>query len=106
MSMLSVNVLHEVDSSTLGFDGADLKRIAHYDDGHDYAMKRVEDDHRLPLSEWVSYHLFKACGIPVPDYAILIRGQLPPAFGSRLVHGSSQIQWHSPNIVDTFHNAI
>lgn len=92
MSMFSVNVLHEVDSSTLGFDGADLKRIAHCDDGHDYAMKRVEDDPRLPLAEWVSYHLFKACGVLVPDYAVLRRGQLPPAFGSRLVQGSSQIQ--------------
>jgi hypothetical protein len=92
MSMFSINVLHEIDSSTLGFDGADLKRIAHCDDGHDYAMKRVEDDPRLPLSEWVSYHLFKACGVLVPDFAILKRDQLPPAFGSRIVPNSNQIQ--------------
>ena len=92
MSMFAVNVKHEVDSATLGLDGMDLKRVAHCDDGYDYAMKRLEDHPSLPISEWVSYCLFKACGLLVPDYAVLRRVGLPPAFGSRLATGSTQIQ--------------
>lgn len=76
-------VEHEIDAS-LG--GADLKRIAKADDGHTYAMKRMEDHPALPLCEWVGYHLCRSTGVRTPDFAVLhYRDATAPAFGSRMV---------------------
>ena len=90
-SFLTVQVMYEVDSSRF-FDGADLKRVARGDDGNDYAMKRLTDHPLLPISEWLGYRLFRACGLKTPDYAVLYHddGQ-PPAFGSRIDLTTRQI---------------
>lgn len=90
-TLLTTKVLHEIDTSILGVDGKDLKVIGKADDGHDYAMKRVEDDPNLPITEWVAYCLYKKCGILVPDFAVLDRGSRSPAFGSRWILEASQI---------------
>jgi len=82
--LLEVTILHEVDSTTL-FDGADLKRVARGDDGYNYACKRLQDGPAIPLSEWVGYHLWRACGLLTPEFAVLhYPDGAPPAFGSRL----------------------
>lgn len=84
-SLLPVIVTAELDAQEQGFDGADLKRIARCDDGHSYAMKRVEDGALIPLAEWVLHHLCRQCAIRTPDFTILHRGKtLAPAFGSRI----------------------
>jgi len=89
--LLDVTVLHEMDS-TLSFDGADLKRIARGDDGHDYACKRMQDGPAIPLCEWVGHHLWRACGLLTPECAVLhYPDDAPPAFGSRLELLASQV---------------
>jgi hypothetical protein len=90
-TFLTTKVLHEIDASTFGIDGKDLKVIGRAGDGYDYAMKRVEDNPSLPLTEWVAYCLYKKCGISIPDFAILDRGLIPPAFGSRWIQEPIQI---------------
>ncbi len=90
--LFDINVIHEVDSTTQ-FDGADLKRIARCDDGRDYACKRIEDGPAIPISEWMGYHLWRACGLYTPDFAILnYQDGSPPAFGSRIELLASQVE--------------
>lgn len=84
-SLLSVTVLRISPSASVGLDGADLKWVAYGDDGNEYAMKTLDDHPLLPLTEWVCYRLWRACGLAVPECAILTsKIGLPPAFGSRL----------------------
>lgn len=89
-SLLDVHVLYEVDSA---YDGKDLKKLARGDDGFDYAIKRLVDGPFIPISEWVGYHLWQACGLLVPEFAALhyTDGQ-PPAFGSRIQLTATQIK--------------
>lgn len=87
-SLVPITITSLIDAKLAGFDGADLKVIAHCDDGNDYAVKRIQDGALVPLAEWVGHSLWHDCGLPTPDFAIL--GDLggPPAFGSRLeLHG-------------------
>lgn len=91
LSLLPVKVTAVVPSSQVGLDGADLKWVARGDDGHDYAMKTIEDSETLPLSEWVCYALWAECGLPVPDCAALAQQGKAPAFGSRIELRSSQL---------------
>lgn len=94
-NLLPVRILNEVDATTFGFDGKDLKRVAQCDDGHSYAMKRVQDGELVPLAEWVGHHLCGRCSILTPDFAVLNDpdGQ-PPSFGSRIA-SYAQIE-HDP----------
>lgn len=87
-----VSVLFEVDSAAKGLDGRDLKRVAHGDDRRDYAVKPLDTHPLLPLSEWLCYHLWRACGLATPDFAVLtyIDGR-PPAFGSRMELSPAQL---------------
>lgn len=87
-TFIPVQVLHEFDSH---FVGADLKRLAHGNDGNDYAIKRLEDHPLMPLCEWVGYHLSRACNIPTPDFAVLNRNDDTPAFGSRIDPAARQL---------------
>lgn len=84
-SLLPVRIIDEVDAGSLGFDGEDLKRVARCDDGHSYAMKRVQDGPLIPLSEWVGYHLCRKCSVLTPDFAVLNDPDGgAPSFGSRI----------------------
>lgn len=90
--LFDIAIIREMDSTAL-FDGADLKRIARGDDGRDYACKRIEDGPAIPISEWMGYHLWRACGLLTPDFAILhYKDGSPPAFGSRIELLASQVQ--------------
>lgn len=82
-SFLNVHVLHEIVSP---FDGAKvLKIVSKCDDGYEYATKRLIDDARIPICEWVGYHLWRACDLLTPEFAILYYAdRRPPAFGSRI----------------------
>jgi hypothetical protein len=74
------------------FEGEDLKVLAKGDDGHTYALKRVDEHPMLPLCEWVAHHLCRATSIRTPDFAVLYyRDGTPPAFGSRLVPEPRQV---------------
>lgn len=84
-SLMPVTIDRIAPSASLGLDGADLKWVAHGDDGNEYAMKTLDDHPLLPLTEWVCYRLWRACGLAVPECAILVSPEgLAPAFGSRL----------------------
>lgn len=88
-----VRVQFEVDSRQLGLDGADLTRIARGDDQRDYAVKSLETDAALPLTEWVCYHLWRDCGLATPDFAVLEYADgRPPAFGSRFEALARQVR--------------
>lgn len=91
-SLLQIHVKHEFDSTAL-FDGADLKCVVRGDDGRDYAAKRVQDGALIPISEWVGYHLWRACGLLTPDFAVLYyEDDSPPAFGSQIELLGQQIK--------------
>lgn len=103
-NLLPIRILSEVDATEFGLDGKDLKRLAKCDDGHTYAMKRVQDHPLLPLCEWVGYHLCRACGVLTPDFSILTPYDGAPSFGSRIA-SYSQIE-HQPGagrVVNFFH---
>lgn len=95
-SLIPIKILHEVDASSEGFDGVDLKRLAKCDDGHTYAVKRIEDHHLMPICEWVGHHFCRECGVLTPDFAILHAGDSNNAksFGSR-ISSFAQIE-HDP----------
>jgi hypothetical protein len=95
-SLFPVNIVHKVDPSLAGVDGADLKWLAQGDDGHTYAMKTLNEHPALPMTEWVCYRLWKDCGLFVPDCAALHEPGQPPAFGSRFEQNALQLQ-HNPN---------
>lgn len=98
LRLLPVTVTQIVPSSTYGLDGVDLKWIARGDDNFEYAMKTMADHPFLPITEWVCYSLWGACGMAVPECAVLeVPGQ-PPAFGSRIVVGAYQV----PKTADLF----
>lgn len=88
-SLLPVVIEHEFDST---FEGKDLKRLGHGDDGHTYALKRLADHAILPICEWVGYHLCRATGIRTPDFSVVHFGDgQPPAFGSRIFDAKRQV---------------
>lgn len=91
LSLLPVTIQRVVPSGALGMDGNTLKWVARCDDGNDYAIKKMTDSPTLPLSEWVCYAFWGECGLPVPDCAILMSSVEAPAFGSRIVLGSTQL---------------
>lgn len=101
-SLFPVNVIYTLPSSAAGLDGADLKWLARGDDGHDYAMKTMDDHPALPLTEWVCYQLWRACGLPVPDCAALYQADKLPAFGSRFELNSAQLTSTSPLTIASF----
>jgi len=89
--LFDVNILNEVDS-TGRLDGVDLKRVAQCDDGYDYACKRLQDGGAIPLCEWVGHHLWRACGLLTPEFAVLhYSDDSAPAFGSRIELLANQI---------------
>ena len=61
-----------------------MKYIGLADDSHQYALKRMADNHLLPITEWVGYHLCRAIGLATPDFATVWLDDETPAFGSRL----------------------
>ena len=75
---------------------ADLKLIGHGDDSHKYALKTIEDHPLLPITEWVSYHLCRAIGIPTPDFYIVDRSNGTQAFGSRFETNADQFSPSQP----------
>lgn len=98
---LPVKVRALVDSSAFGFDGCDLKVIARGVDGYDYACKRLTDGSHLPIAEWVGYHLWNACGLHTPEFAVLHLDNPEsldpePAFGSRIEVAALQVDSKSP----------
>lgn len=75
---------------------ADLKLIGHGDDSHKYALKTTDDHPLLPITEWVSYHLCRAIGIPTPDFFIVDRSNGTQAFGSRFETNADQFAPSQP----------
>lgn len=58
----------------IGFDEQDRR----------YALKTVEPSAPLlPLTEWLCYHLCRLVGIITPEFAVVLRLDGTPAFGSR-----------------------
>ena len=62
---------------------ADLKLFVRTIDGHDYAVKTVEDHPLLPISEFLCYKLAMVCNLPVPYSQLINMGNGNCAFGSR-----------------------
>lgn len=86
--LLKINIVQEFP-----FNGgtADLKAVGFGDDGHQYALKRLEDGALLPITEWVSYHLCRSVGIQTPDFNVVWRASGDPAFGSRWETNAQQL---------------
>lgn len=87
-SLFAIQLVDEVDSpfghgrdaKALGIDAAD----------NEYLLKRLQDGPLLPLTEWLCHHLCRLCGVPTPEFAVVLRPNGEPAFGSRI----------DPNVVD------
>lgn len=76
--------------------GRDLTCVGYTANKIKYAVKRLDDDKLLPLSEWIGYKLCELVGILTPDYSVLecLDGSL--AFGSRWEDDSKQIYSFEP----------
>ena len=64
-------------------NSADLKIVAIGEDGLDYAVKTGV----IAASEFLCYKIYQACGVGVPQYAILEMPDTTFAFGSCVVSG-------------------
>lgn len=88
MSFIPVKLAHEEpyrgQSKDLGRVGYTATRVR-------YAVKREDDIARLPISEWIGYHLCAACRIPTPEFAIVECLDEVVAFGSRWEETAVQI---------------
>jgi hypothetical protein len=80
-SLIPIKILQQTPAN---MGTADLKFIGVADDSHQYALKCMSEDRFLPITEWVSYHLCRAIGLPTPDFAVVWLDEETPAFGSRL----------------------
>lgn len=69
--------LHAKDSRALGVDHAE----------NEYLLKRLEDGPLLPITEWLGHHLCRLCGVPTPEFAVVLRPNGEPCFGSRIEAG-------------------
>ncbi len=78
---IAIKIIQQIPAN---LDSADLKVIGLADDNHDYALKRIEDHHLLPITEWVGHQLCRAVGLATPDFATVWLDDQTPAFGSRL----------------------
>lgn len=65
---------HSKDAKALGIDAADAE----------YLLKRLQDGARLPLTEWFGHHLCRLVGVPTPEFAVVLRLNGEPAFGSKI----------------------
>lgn len=75
--------------------GADLACSGIGQDGMTWIVKLRSPQPCLPITEWLGYHIYEACGFPVPYYGILEMPDGDTAFGSRLEGGVETIQGRS-----------
>lgn len=70
---------------------SDLRRVGWDMNGVQYAIRAESDSPLGPLTEWICYHLCRACAIPTPGFDIVrcLNGEL--AFGSRWEATAKQI---------------
>lgn len=89
LSLLPIKLIDEqpadrtksYDLAWIGFDEQDRR----------YALKTREPEAPLlPLIEWFCYHLCLQCGIPAPEFAVVVRLDGSRAFGSRWVENAWQ----------------
>ncbi|WP_414041298.1 hypothetical protein ACJU26_04280 [Acidithiobacillus sp. M4-SHS-6] len=67
------------------FSGTASLRLTGYAlNGECYAIKTVEDNPLLPITEWFCYHLCSAVQIPTPGWVVAERPNKTLAFGSRV----------------------
>jgi hypothetical protein len=85
--IFTINILAEEPPQT---QTADLKIIGHGDDSHKYAIKTIEDNPLLPITEWFCHHLCRAVGIATPDFFAVYRQNGTIAFGSRFELNAEQ----------------
>ena len=67
------------------FNSADANTLAIAEDGMDYVVK----DGLIAVSEYLCYKIYSACGVAVPEFAILTMPDGRLTFGSRIVIDNS-----------------
>lgn len=75
--------------------GADLAYSGVGEDGMSWVVKLRSPQPYLPITEWLGYHIYEACGLPVPYYGVLELPNGDTAFGSRVEGGLEQIAGRS-----------
>lgn len=93
MSQLSLLPIRLVDEQPADrSQSKDLAWIGLDEQDRRYALKTREPGaDYLPLTEWLCYHLCQHCGIPAPEFAVVVRLDGSSAFGSRWVDNAWQI---------------
>ena len=89
-----------VDEEPANMKTADLKFVGRDEHGNKYALKTLDDDPLLPLTEWFCYNLCRLVGVATPDYEIVERIHGDKAFGSKWDHGAEQINPSSMNPIE------
>lgn len=80
--LFPIQLVDEIDSPYT--HGKDAKALGIDEVDNEYLLKRLQDGRLLPLTEWMSYHICRLCGIPTPEFAVVIRPNREPAFGSKI----------------------
>ena len=62
---------------------ADARYIGITTDNLEWMLKTTAEHPQLPISEWLCYHVFGACGLSLPAFAALDDSTQGPVFGSR-----------------------
>lgn len=93
MSQLSILPIALVDEQPADRNKSkDLAWIGIDEQDRRYAIKTRElEAPLLPLIEWLCYHLCQHCGVPAPEFAVVVRLDGSQAFGSRWVEQAWQV---------------
>lgn len=93
MSQLSIFPIILVDEQPADRSKSrDLAWIGIDEQDRRYALKTPEPSNpSLPLIEWLCYHLCQHCGVPAPEFAVIVRIDGSRVFGSRWVEDAWQI---------------
>ena len=95
-ALFPIDIVHEFPATG---STADLKHCGLGADHHKYALKTIDDNVFLPISEWVGYHLCRSLGIATPDFEIVKRPDGTLAFGSRWENNSRQLS-KNPSLLE------
>jgi len=87
-SLFPVKLVHE--EATGGT--RDLRLVGYCANQVKYAVKRESDGPMLPLAEWIGHKLSAFCGIPTPEFDIVVCMDGELAFGSRWDSSATQIK--------------
>ncbi len=80
-SLFAIQLVDEIDSP---FVSKDAKAIGIDAAENEYMLKRLQEGALLPLTEWLGHHLCRLCGIPTPEFTVVLRPNGEPAFGSKI----------------------